>query len=212
MVCLVASACKKNKPCEVEYINSYNLDTIYPSEYLAAYPGSWWEYDNGNRDECTAWKNESKQLSVVHSDGCNTIFRDYLIVPKVNNYYVYGDFTFTRNNSTNTTVLRQKVGAVGDSWKYTENFDEGHKTYRWSVDSLLDFKEVNGVIYEDVIFAFYSSSIYYDHNFGGPPPDETYFYYARNVGLIKYEHYANNGYGNPPDVEYGLENYYIAPH
>ncbi|NOQ75527.1 MAG: hypothetical protein GQ574_26190 [Crocinitomix sp.] len=215
-VLLAASACKKNIQCEVEYVDSYNLDTIYPSEYLGAYPGSWREYDNGHREAATAWESVPKHLSVIDSEGCNTVFRDYLIVPKVLGGYIYGDSVLVSNQSSNTSRITQMVGAVGDSWGYTENFENsqwgsGHKTHSWSIDSLLDFKEVNGVIYEDVLFVRMKYSLYYDENWGGPS-DISHVYYARNIGKIQYKYFEYYGEEFPPNVEYGLEDYYMAPH
>jgi hypothetical protein len=206
-----------NKNCETNFVDSFNLDTIQPSAYLGAYPGSWREYDNGNRDECTAWESVPKYTRVFNSDGCTQIFRDYIIVPKVNEYYVDGDFILITDQSSNSSSSRRIVGNLGVSWGNTENFDEGtwgpgHETHSWSIDSLLDFKEVNGVVYEDVLFIRYSYSIYYDHNFGGPPPDISHYYYAKDIGLIQYKYFDYYGEEFPPNVEYALEDYYIAPH
>jgi predicted solute-binding protein len=52
----------------------------------------------------------------MNSDGCEQIFRDYIIVPKMDGKYVDGDFIMSTSEYTNTSTLTQKVGDLGDSW------------------------------------------------------------------------------------------------
>jgi hypothetical protein len=75
----------------------------------------------------------------------------------------------------------------------------------------LDFKEVNGVVYEDVLFIRKKYSIYYDENWGGPS-DISHYYYAKNVGLIQFKYFEYYGEEFPPNQEYGLLDSSNAPH
>ncbi|MFT5818944.1 MAG: hypothetical protein ACI8ZM_000165 [Crocinitomix sp.] len=113
----------KDGNCDPEIADLLNNDTIHPSEYLGAYPGSWREYDNGGRQECNEWRSIAKYSNILDDDGCLQISREYVILPRMNSSNIHGDYILHSNDASHTSSLLQNIGALGNSWGHTVNFD-----------------------------------------------------------------------------------------
>lgn len=207
-------------PCDTTFFFNYMNDTIYPSDYLMAYPGSWWEYDIGTIN-CTEWRATPTYVRTKNAKGCLEITTNYNYMPWMestlastagSSYTVSGDnYIFIDSNAYTsrwyTYILAygeeaQVFGPSGgsDNYQYTVR--------NWfSCDSIFDTKELNGILFEDVIYVHHKSQINYDHLNGGPI-NEYGYYFAKNIGLVRQ---TVNGYV-AGIYERNLVDYYIAPH
>lgn len=218
LICLFIHGCKK--PDEDYCIDGYiidqqhSLDTIYPSEYLAAYPGSWWEYSDGTIDTCLAWEKTAMWNSSDNPENtdCPIVVEDMVYLPSPLFYHyghIYGNratsiipnlFTsgFTALVDTNVGIIYQSVRT------YDVEVGNAHDTITFETVARLPEMVVNGTSYQDVVHMQYTRKVYYSHIAGGPT-FLNHFYYAKHVGLVK--HSVSFTY---EDRE--LVNYYIAPH
>lgn len=220
---LVASiqSCKKDNvedlygppPCDTTFIQNYSFDTVYPSDYIMAYPGSWWAYDDGFTDSCFNWATVSI-INNTYAGNCVTVHEDKQILPRT----TFGFISFESKVSTvgyNTTSVLQLLATNPGVFLHevtevpsSPNSQDAHKnTHTKEVVEHLDSMEINGVIYFDIIHVQDYLKIYYYHLWNGPFWTNDY-YYARNVGLIK----QNTKYVGSPYHERTLTSYYIAPH
>src|SRR5690606_30945147 len=75
LVLVVSFSCRKDN-CVLTVERNYSNDTVISSPYLAAYPGSWWKYDNGDHFfvedydlfEIVSKKDQNNQCSGLVSD------------------------------------------------------------------------------------------------------------------------------------------------
>ncbi|MCF8277388.1 MAG: hypothetical protein K9J17_11705 [Flavobacteriales bacterium] len=202
------SGCIKEPYCEVGYIidKHHSYDTIYPSIFLARYPGSWWEYSNGSRDSCHNW--EAVPIWLASDDiSCPIVSEDMVYLPSghvYNNQYVW-----TPEGKLNTVFNPIVDTLIGVVYSTVDYGGSARITVSLVTVDRSDTMQVNGVIYSDVIHMKYSYEVYYWHIDGGPPATVTDSYYARNVGLIKQKRFD---YFRNIDDQIELVNHYIAPH
>lgn len=199
--------------CDTIFVENSEHDTIFSSPYMAAYPGSWWVYDNGETDSCTAW--DSLPIFTITKDinGCPTIETKYVFVPrKANDQFIYNNTVVSANKLNYSNKFLQIVGEYGDHWG--QNFP-GNSDYslerKGSVDSIFATKTINGHTYNDVIFVRMKFQTVYTHLNNGPI-SYSHSYYARNIGLIKRSHYYLYEDSTGLDETFGLSAYFIAPH
>lgn len=220
LLCVLIASCKKEEtpsepiPCEPTITQVHSYDTIYPSEYFMAYPGSWWEYDNGLIDSCRFWQ-EVAVNSTTSSDGCLFVEEDMLVLPERLNFHqghLHFDHTVTTADELSASVYVPLYDSLsGWFWGDEVHGGEGQFSYRIEYSahmmSPLDSMEVGGTTYFDIIHVKY---ITYKHFFhlGSGPGTATERYFAKDVGLIKWVTMDNNGLVE--DVE--LVDYFIGPH
>ena len=188
--------------------------TVYPSDYIMAYPGSWWVYDDGKIDSCSNWATVSI-VNNTYAGNCVTVHEDKQNLPRTTLGFIsfeskvstvgYNTTSVLPLLATNLGVFLHKVTEVPSSSPSSQN---AHKdTHIKEVIEHLDSMEINGVTYYDIIHVHDSLKIFYYHVWGGPFWTNDY-YYARNVGIIKqYSTYVNNTI-----IDRTLTSYYIAPH
>lgn len=186
-------------------------DTVFPSDYLMWYPGSWWLYEDGTRDSAIAWKG----FTVVQAESTAELL-SIKRIRKIHPYTTFGvsagDYLLTTNGSFRTTSRKQIVGGKVGEVIYHSNGSSGsghdHSetnrslTYIEHLDSLV----VYGSTFYDVMVIEERHQIYFTHLMGGPVYYHRY-YYSKEVGLVrKHRHYNNAG------VVYDLVDFHIAPH
>ncbi len=193
-------------------------DTIYSSGYLAAYPGSWWEYDD-EVIECSHWLKIPIFSSSNDEGGCLMVEKEYQIIPWLIDssgaeYGIIGNDKIYEDSVNYDQKRSTIVGEYGDSWKeYSEwmsyEYNDDVQTRKgWSCDSTFLTKTINGVTYNDVIYVQLKVEIYHTRWGGGPITINDY-YFAKNIGLVKYKCFSEHwGW----DYERNLTDYYIAPH
>lgn len=201
-------------PCDPQITANHSYDTIYPSDYLMAYPGSWWEYDDGFIDSCTSW--QEVLIHYTTSVGsCKFVEEDLWILPE-KLLYCGGNIAYNLNVRTPDDFGSTSFGKIYDTVPgvySTSSSSGGEGTYSYTSTSTtemmpqLDSLLVNGTTYYDVIHKKISVYVYYYHA-GGGPTYYTDYYFAKDVGLIMHSFSSNTGILN----EYKLVNYYIAPH
>ncbi len=200
--------------CPTTYIYDNNFDTVFPSNYLMTYPGSWWEYSNGTIDSCSYWEGISVFRS-TYQGNCQTITEDKQILPVTNYGHIsFDSYVYTYLNGKSSTIQRYFDTVVGVfindyySVSATNGSDNGfNKTLKKEVVEMFDSFTIGGTTYTDVIHVHVLDSTYYHHIWGGPYGSADY-YYAKNVGIIR-KSFSNQG---QPYVTRDLVNYYIAPH
>ena len=226
LVSILIGACKKEKketvkpgPCvEISNLNSY--DTIQPSSYVMAYPGSWWEYSDGRTDSiASSWKTMLLNISFDNSSACQFVVQDQKIIPMnaVNKYYVaFESYARFSNDYKKPTVyirfISETPGVVCDTSIFTDHptMNQDYTTmYKNTSYGKLPSLTVGSTTYHDVVHMQERVKLYYHHVGGGPVNNYDYFY-AKNVGVIrKIRYYFDDpSTGDTTD----LVNYYIAPH
>jgi len=198
--------------CDPIITFNHSYDTIYPSDYLMAYPGSWWEYDNGFIDSCLAWEEVFiHQTTII--DGCKYVEEDLWILPEKLSYHS-GNIAFNQavNSSQNHEstkfyfIYSDMPGIYHNS---VTHYDTYKVTTTLEMFPALDSMVVNGITYYDVIHQKTTSKtgFYKFRGERGPTFTDDYFF-AKDVGLISNIKYGTYGLL----YELNLVNYYIAPH
>lgn len=198
-----------------EVLASYSNDTIFPSDYLMMYPGSFWEYSDTTVISCTGWE-EILVRTVSESSPC-VLNEDKLILPITNGGTHYM-FESTVGNSAEISpsnirrIISENTGNIYYSsifYPDTVNHEYGNtiikKTYSYGI---IDSIEFGGTMYYDVIHTLYSNQTISQH-WGPVPPAITNNYYAKNIGLV-YQRSQHLAYGL--DHEKYLVNYHIEPY
>lgn len=184
--------------CEVEEEPEY----VYPLEYLPAYPGSYWDYSNGERVlTSSTYVLHSYQASVESSEETEKKY-----VPEYNGQYLY-EYSITQN-STSYPIKQLLDETTGSAWLV--NIVNGESVMRQvtdSIDSLYLSIPVNSVsvdsLFEHVVVVVeFLKSLGVDNW-------NTKEYYAKNIGLIRVE--VNDPYDEQdPVVQKEIRGYYIA--
>ena len=195
---------------DTTFVENFSLDTLYPSDYLMYYPGSFWEYDNGTIYDSLDWGLTPIYQSNLIGNSL-TITVDKVYIPYGYLGHVYNNYRVVNSNyQTNfIKILDTIVGEIYSSNSYSGSGKESntHKL-RVEVVELHDSLIVNGVVYYDVIQTEQRSSVFFPAFPGGPPESITVNYFAKNVGLIK----RIDSSALFPTAHMNLVNYYIAPH
>lgn len=221
-IILVFFSCRKDEielqpqppapPCDTTFIEVRNNDTIFPSEYLMTYPGSWWSYDNGSIEISFEWEEVPIYTRTNNEEGCLVITSTYVYVPRTTYGYIYKT-NLIKNEEPYKTKVTQLVGEVGSTqtWSIWHEASDPQYSYEfiYTFESLnaIDTMTVNGTLYSDIIKVYQSWQWYYWADLGGPM-NERYSYYAKDVGLIFVDDQPAD-WGVPE--EYGLDNYLISP-
>jgi len=74
--------------CDTAFLEIRENDTVQPSPYLAANPGSWWNYDDGSLDLCFEWVEVPVYRHSKDANGCLTITTTYTFLPRTVNYSI----------------------------------------------------------------------------------------------------------------------------
>lgn len=229
---VVVVSCRKDNPVPiapppvttVDTIWSYteNLDTIYSSEYLMHYPGSWWEFDNGKIDSCLAWEFR-ETYSNSQSGNSYTINQEKVLTSHVRinrndnpiDKYSRGNTYLHLNEQYSTTWVKEiSTSGVGDYWQLHPFQTGGEHPHGYTIKvygdyhTHLDSLSAGGTMYYDIACVSFSSQIYY-HHLGSGPTSWTHNYYAKDIGLIK-QIRDNPIYSILEVID--LVDYYIAPH
>ena len=173
---LVFSSCKDDDP----------LTIVLPKDYLPAYPGSYWEYTNGERVTVHPYYVAHSYEDKMNSTKSTT----EKLVPQIGNQYLY-EYSITQNSTL--FPLKQLLSEkVSSSW--VVNDINNQKLYRKTIgkiDSMLikipaDNVALDSTMYYDILIVVeYTDSL-------GAAKWNTKEYYSKNVGLIRVE--VNNPY------------------
>ncbi|MFK7784453.1 MAG: hypothetical protein AB8B56_05010 [Crocinitomicaceae bacterium] len=213
---IIAVSCKKEDPpqadCEPVVIQNNNIDTIFPSDYIMAYPGSWWVYDDGFIDNCTSWEAVPIRTKNTYN-GCIYIHEDMWILPKGN---IFNNLTafdkailnYPDSNSTRKIpIFDTLVGTFYDSLIEGGSGEHAY-TQNWTGETLdrIDSMTIGVNTYYDVIHVRTIVDWNYDLQ-----SDATYIvdrWFSKGVGMIKWIRSLNGWIST--DVE--LVDHYIAPY
>jgi hypothetical protein len=201
------------EPCDPTINEIHSYDTIFPSDYIMAYPGSWWEYDNGIIDSCTSWI-PTPIRSTTSSDGCLFVDEDMWVLPEgliylgvvaldkhVRNPANYGSTSFSQLLDTVVGVFEETYGSEfngGDSYSYVNTSETIAK-----LDSMI----IGSTTYYDIIHVKNTYAINFSA-FPGGPSKITQYWFAKNIGLIKWN---RNDY-NSTETSAELVDHHNAPY
>ena len=173
------------------------IDTIFPSSYLPIYPGSWWKYTHTGASDTLYGVTSSGYLLNNWQDGTNAndVHKKYLPAyislsnsPNVfldsNNTYVGYKFINFYGEIGNYNPFRQPYNTYLDETSSVGSSIDGSATqigfFTRTIFARNDTEVVNNITYYPVIVTKYVSGLT-----PGPMNNVDYFYYAKNVGLIK---------------------------
>lgn len=156
---------------------------IYPKEYLPAYPGSYWDYTNGERILTSAsYVSHSYEASISSIENTGSVY-----VPMYNNEYLY-EYTITQN-STEYPTMKLLEEKIGNPWTIrTINGEAVKRQMVAAPDSLIipfpPYTNPSDSVFKDILVVVeFIDSL-------GVERWNLKEYYAKNVGLVRVE--ANN--------------------
>lgn len=216
-------SCKKTEKQTIECtkINKEytgSIDTIKPSDYLAAYPGSWWKYNkitqltdtNETMITANSWKVFSTYSNFEHTPCDWTIEKKAVGVSTgwgiVNNSTIQGG---DPNEMFGTHF--HLSGVPGWTWDttYRDSYRETIETS--SFVKHLDTLTISGVLYHDIIHIHKKVQHQIFGKFYPKGPSYHHFHYlAKNIGIIRY--IVTDPSGTYPIFQYDLKEHFIAPH
>lgn len=210
------------KKCDTTWIDVHANDTIIPSPFLAAFPGSWREYDNGDRDMSIEWREMPVYSWSKNDDECPVVTRTFVYVcyltsnyPIFEEWYIHGRYRLINKNYH--TELRPIIGEVGMTYNSTETSDPDVdfgsswiRRFEIRVDSLLTTMVVHGETYENVLRTTKVSEFYYYKYPSNKFYSTWHSYYAEKKGLI-YRQFFYDGW-DWEDSNQSLTNYHISPY
>jgi hypothetical protein len=213
---IIAAACQKenepqDRPCEPNALQNHTFDTILPSDYIMAYPGSWWEFSDGSVESCSS-SDPVSITEVVPSAPCLIILEDMHVLPLTsflgyisNDSQVISDPTYQKSTTYRPLISE----TAGELYRKVLTGGSSESTTTIIITSLghLDSLALGGVVYYDVISTRYTTSVYYEHTFGGPSWTDDYFF-SKNIGLVGKHAWD---FGSPTDTLH-MTNHHIEPH
>lgn len=208
--------CKKEKPegCwdgSTTIIKEHSLDTIKPSDYIMAYPDSWWEYDNGRIDSCFEWFPQ-KTYTFEKDGNCTNVFEELQYMPRTSFGIIKENSVIAVVNSNNNTQYifwtdtTKNLGEL-DRWS---SGNQSYRVIKLELLEKLDSIVVSGTKYYDIIHCIIDDKTTFI-KYPGAPNTKFDYYFAKNIGIIK-----KSSSRNPFTPYYSdtarLINHYIAPH
>jgi hypothetical protein len=208
-------ACKKQTPdpvCTTTFVDAAAEDSIDPSPYLAAWPGSEWHYDDGSSITCSSWGLFGiREVSTSSSTGCKAITTTQTPVPQMTYFGpIYGNSQLVAVGDEANTQFRQLLAETPGLF-YSRNYTAsgGSGTNKRSVVEVLPSMTVNGVDYTNVIHVHERDSLYYLAAGSGPRWSKHY-YFASEVGLVR--EITDYTQASGSITERNLVSYVIGPH
>ena len=217
---LTFTSCRKDniiqseQNCDTTYSTNHSYDIINPSDYLMAYPGSWWNYDNNSSINCVSWDSVLLYKN-TNINGCVFNDEDVVIVPTLTGYYnghIYYNSILTTDNDLKKSDFRKILDTINGQFYYNEEKDDPDNQDSYYINSsstieILDSISVGSSTYYNVLHVNESTQLYYYHLEGGPLISDNDLYFSKNVGLVRKISKTTN-----PNDTVNLVNYYIAPH
>jgi hypothetical protein len=225
IVTIAFASCKKDPiipeqsaACDTTYHKTYTADTIYPSQYLMAYPGSWWEYDNGDRVDCVEWEYMPIYKQLKNEVDCPLIKSTYAYYPRLtgpSSKYISGNSALIISDHPYNTRTSPIIVGPGETLSYAGTSTSDYSTQvTKEIHESFDSLAINGMLFYDVINIRTQYQRSYSELAGGGPLDATHAYYAKGVGLLQIVFYINTDEtdSGTPDIHKSITDFYIAPH
>ena len=158
-------------------------------------------------------------LKKIDENGCVEFETTHKYVPWIEGgIALFGEYGISNssgiyfNSEEKSNESHMLILPIGENWGNESGIiSSGEYSYTLkttlSCDSVFDSKLIGGVVYEDVLFLKKTIKMSYLQLAGAGPVTDVYYYYAKNIGLVKYKAV----FPTYTD-EYELTDYYIAPH
>jgi len=169
------------------------ISVVYPKDYLPAYPGSYWNYSNGERSMVhTSYVTHSYQSTL--NSAANTSEK---MVPFMDQKYLY-EYSISQNSTAYPLKKLLTETVTSSAWKVNENVS-GQTIYRKTI-AALDSLYINFNYNGSKIDTFYTNVVVVVEFSSKQDADNWYLkeYYAKNVGLVQTE--VNNPYDTLPSI------------
>lgn len=198
-------------PSEPIITVNHSYDTIFPSDYIMAYPGSWWEYNSGEIDSCTGWINIP--IRTLSTNGGDVLIdEDMWVLPEnLNNLgVVAGDNSIYNSGQYNETfftpILDTNEGVFYQTQQYVGGI-EGYTLYRtFETMEKLDSIVIGNETFYDVLHVRHTDQIEF-HAISGGPLYIDEFWFAKNIGKIKIIRHNQGSVS-----EFNIVDYHIQPY
>lgn len=182
-------------------------DTIHSSDYICAYPGSWWIYSDNTVSSCQSWK-KVKILSYKKIE--NTVYQKKynFIVPKFEGNLIFNESESVVSESLDSSNISPRISfSLGEFYFHQEYYTGGSKSLKRIGYGILDSLVVGNQTFYEVLKIEDLHQWFYSPGPNGPYGKVTK-YYAKNIGLVK----EVDQYIQSIVETKELINYYIAPH
>lgn len=180
------------------------LDTIFPSSYIPAYPGSYWKYSDGTSISTDSVYRKAAILTTSGPFARSCHKTGIAFLPSYNGSLLSGYTSMNESYTPCTTLLisetEETEWTAGETgWTVVGDQYGGVYAKMLAVDTTITLR--NGDTYTEciVIREWYEK-------YGGEQGVERFLCYAKNVGRLATYHVMN------PDTAIGIElvEYYIA--
>lgn len=202
-ICLITllvifTSCNKNEDvisCPIIEENHTNQQTL-SGDYIQAYPGSVWYFNNGADLECYGPVATKVYISQGIENDCENIIEDQLLTP---DHEIFGQFdgiyqlfSDTINKTTERIPFYDTVLGVFYS-KDTYHMDEEPGYLKKQERSVLEIKDsiiLGDSTFLDIIKVKHAIQI--TLNNGNVINDNKYYTLAKDIGMVRYEYPKEN--------------------
>ena len=232
---------EKPTPCSQHNYNevileSFEIENIESSEYLAAYPGSWWVYSDGKTVNCIENETTFRSCVETNNTACIKYYNQYTLNGSFMDYgsygyYINGDCKYWVHTMDGDSTLKQfdlvktnQIDVLDTYWEEiaTTYIMQEHNhgstpqtslttwSFSRNIDAYYDaYTLPNGEMYNNVVKI--RRTIYVKpEDEEKYALDETYLCYAQGFGIIQ-QIDEPGGLSSEGSVSY-LTSVYIAPH
>lgn len=188
------TACRKDH-CATLHEENFSYDTIYPTNWFPAYPGSYWVYNDSITIQVDPLWHEFQVKEYQSNDGCGILETDQVFLPKIIDApeaplfgcsYLYYDIclaTYTTNYNSENVLFSDL--SFWNGWqdpesKYSDSkyyYDLSSRTTRATLNHY-DTLTVNGLFY-DSLWTIEEKHYLDNNNF-----ETRTYYYALGIGPV----------------------------
>lgn len=212
----LTQSCKKAGCYNNEEV-SISFDTVPMHPYFPAYPGSFWEYDDGSMTVVEEYNFKKLNKSHMKYDTC--LFEYNSVQPVINysnEHFLLGNRFYSKDNQSQfgahffhseviDTILGKTLLSKYVDYGGNGSSSAGISSYTEKVIEILPSLTIQDTTYLNVVkteYIHYHGGGYY----GSLIIQKTHKYYAKDVGLIALEDIENQLYGTGRKE---LVNFYI---
>lgn len=180
-------SCQKEEwdPCSTKVHEMHSYDTIFPSDYLMTYPGSWWEFSDGSVATCSAW--EAVSIAEITPVGCGQLVEEDMHVLPTTSFAQYIAYDSKVVSSANYSHSTTYVPLFSTDVTFEEIYQTGVPGSSTSTTITAmghyDVFNFDGETFYDVLHTKYIVVPYYDF-FGNGPPQGYHRFYAKDIGFV----------------------------
>ena len=177
--------------CTKENSSPHKYKTIYPLQYLPAYPGSWWKYVDGKGRTSIIETEPNYELDYYEN---LSYYSDTFYVPIYNTIPLWGYEAHTGPQIKGTTypfsLILSDTMPVGSAWTISYNTSSGVGRSIYATDTTIIIGSTK----------YYPTIVVLEFYTAGPPFPLKRFkrYYTKDIGMVREDIY------DIPDSSYNV--------